>query len=363
LRDVAPARGLRNQRWWLLAIMVVALALRLWDLTLADVWFDEAVSASQARLGFIDMLVATGRDNYPPLHNIVLYPIVHLFGDGALALRLPSVLFGLATILIAADLGRLLFGARAGLVTAALVAASPLHIYYCQDGRMYTLFACVAALSMWALVRWRAAPSRGRAAVYVVATVLCLYAHFYSVFIVLAQNLWLLRLWRRGALARLKPWLGMQAVTSLAFLPWAVIMLHRTLVLQKHGFWLPQPDLYHTLEVPLALVIRRAAGRRADRGRPLAATLARQHFARVVARNIDCAAVAPVVRDPADLLATLHNRSIDRRLFTGRSGARAGPAGPSYLGGGRRAGRARADPSSPISRRGGTASGLGCARL
>lgn len=242
----------RAQRLWLFAIIVAATALRLWDLTLADIWYDEAVSASQARLGFFDMLVATGRDNYPPLHNIVLHPIVHLFGDGALALRLPSVLFGAALLLVAADLGRLLFGARAGLVTAALIAASPLHVYYAQDARMYTLFAFLAALSMWSLVRWAAVPSRARATVYVIATVLCLYAHFYAVFIVLAQNVWVVVLWRRRTIEKLSPWAILQVITGLAFLPWAVIMVHRTGVLQKYGFWLPEPDLDRTLEVPLA---------------------------------------------------------------------------------------------------------------
>src|SRR5690242_13311670 len=87
-------------RWALLtlAILVVAAGTRLMTVGRTDFWVDEAVSTLQSRVGFGDMLAATARDNYPPLHNIVLWAMIHLFGQGELVERLPSAIAGIGTI-------------------------------------------------------------------------------------------------------------------------------------------------------------------------------------------------------------------------------------------------------------------------
>jgi mannosyltransferase len=69
------------------------------------------------------------------------------------ALRWLSVLFALATVPLCFELGRRLDGVGAGMVAAAVVASSTALAVYGSFGRMYALFAFVAALFAVLFVR------------------------------------------------------------------------------------------------------------------------------------------------------------------------------------------------------------------
>jgi len=76
-----------------------------------------------------------------------------LFGCSVVACRSLSVLAGVATVPLVALLGAALAGRTAGAVAALLLAFSPLHMYYSQEIRMYSLVTALCALSAWALNR------------------------------------------------------------------------------------------------------------------------------------------------------------------------------------------------------------------
>ena len=65
----------------------------------AGIWLDEAISIHQANLAFHDMFenLQYG-DRHPPLHHMVLWLTVRAFGDGELAVRLPSLIAGTLVI-------------------------------------------------------------------------------------------------------------------------------------------------------------------------------------------------------------------------------------------------------------------------
>lgn len=86
------------------------------------------------------------------------YPLYYLlargslwFGDNEAALRLPSFIAGIATILLAYGVVRRVHSRTAGLVAAALVAFAPFHIYYSTFARYYALMMFFALLSLWFL--------------------------------------------------------------------------------------------------------------------------------------------------------------------------------------------------------------------
>jgi hypothetical protein len=80
-----------------------------------------------------------------PLH-FVLAHVAFWIDTGAEALRWLSVAFALATVPLCFELGRRLGGTGAGVVAAAVVASSTALSVYGSFGRMYALFAFVAAL-------------------------------------------------------------------------------------------------------------------------------------------------------------------------------------------------------------------------
>ncbi|MEA2193829.1 MAG: mannosyltransferase, partial [Solirubrobacteraceae bacterium] len=124
----------------------------------------------------------------------------HAFGIGEVGLRSLSALLGTATIGAVWALARRLGGARAGLAAAALVAFNPMLIWFSQEARGYALLALLGALSAWlwlcALDGARGGPAsarRGAARLLawgaVAALALC--THYYAIFLVAPQALWL----------------------------------------------------------------------------------------------------------------------------------------------------------------------------
>lgn len=100
--------------------------------------------------------------NHPGLRNLLVYGSLSLFGTGALALKLASVVFGSLTVaLVALVARRLLRNPLAALVAAGLLAVDALHIGFSRQAvhEVYTAFfgfgGIWAALRFHDTERWR----------------------------------------------------------------------------------------------------------------------------------------------------------------------------------------------------------------
>lgn len=142
------------------AALILALGLRLISLN-QSLWLDEAVQiwTSKLPLGrFFNQFLPT--DFNPPLYYLITHYWVELFGNSETALRLTSVVFGLASIyLFYIILKKLLITNYQLLVTVFLFATAPLHIYYSQEGRMYSLAVFSALLVTWRFIEYIDSPS------------------------------------------------------------------------------------------------------------------------------------------------------------------------------------------------------------
>ena len=75
-------------------LAVAAVAFRF--VTRSPLWLDEALSVNIARLPLGDIPEALRHDGHPPLYYFLLHGWMELFGDGDVAVRALSGLFGLA---------------------------------------------------------------------------------------------------------------------------------------------------------------------------------------------------------------------------------------------------------------------------
>jgi 4-amino-4-deoxy-L-arabinose transferase-like glycosyltransferase len=230
--EVVPARvptvsvrAARLARWWpLAALTILAAVLRLSTLELQSFWYDEAFTPVHV---LHPSLWATLRgvvhtENSPPLWYLLAWADSRVLGTGEIALRLPSALAGIATVLVAWAIGRELAGRRAALVSAALVAVNPLFVWYSQEARVYGLFVLMGALSMLCFLRVEREPSRGRAAAFALSGALALLSHYFAVFLLVPMVLWLAfgPGERRAATRRaVLPALGALVLVGLALLP------------------------------------------------------------------------------------------------------------------------------------------------
>jgi len=212
--DTAPRTALLV----LAAITAAGFALRL--AVPRGIWLDEAISVHQANLSLSDMMenLQYG-DRHPPLHHVVLWLTVKAFGDGELAIRLPSLIAGTLVIPALFMLGRELYDRRTGLVAAAFGAASPLLIWYAQEARMYAFVTLFGLLALWTQLRVIRRPTMLAWACYILATSALLLSHYFGLLLIGVQQLiWvgvLLHTWRAGH--RLRP-LALGFAYSLAVL-------------------------------------------------------------------------------------------------------------------------------------------------
>ena len=129
----------------------------------------------------------------PPLYYLLLHGWVLVTGaDSETMLRIPSVAAGVALVASVYWLGSLLGGRRAGLLSAALIAVSPLALLYAQQARAYIwamLAVTVAAAAAIEAVRRR---SGGWLAAAAAAGAAALLTHYTAVLVVAVVAVWVL---------------------------------------------------------------------------------------------------------------------------------------------------------------------------
>ncbi len=268
----------------LVAILLLALGLRLYRIDAQSLWNDEGTSVALAQRDLATIARDAAADIHPPLYYWLLHGWIKLVGTNETGVRSLSALLGVGLVALIYALGRLLTGRWAGLGAAFLAAVNPFQVYYSQEARMYMLLAVWGALAFYAALRWAfalspwgervgvrgelhdeqhlppppAPPPRegsnarlGWAIVYVLAGAAGLYTHYAFPLVLLPVNLVVLLdmglRWRQTATMnrrseRAKPakagsgqgdslpfvlaagpvarWLALQAAVALLFLPW-----------------------------------------------------------------------------------------------------------------------------------------------
>jgi mannosyltransferase len=179
--------------WALAGLTALGLAVRFASLGLQSYHHDEVITAMRVIPGsFEDMLhrVKTSESN-PPLYYTLAWGWAKAFGTGEFGLRSLSALFGAATVPLGYLIGRQLSNRRTGLTLAALVALNPMLIWYSQEARSYALLVFFGALSLLLFLR-ALDGGRGRdLALWALASALALFSHYFAVFAVGVEALWL----------------------------------------------------------------------------------------------------------------------------------------------------------------------------
>ncbi|MFI7601127.1 glycosyltransferase family 39 protein [Actinoplanes sp. NPDC049681] len=119
-----------------------------------QLWRDELATWSAATRT-VPQIFALGRhiDGVTVPYYLLEHLAVGLFGDSALALRLPSLLAATATAAVTGLLARRLWGARAAVLAGLLVSAMPVVSRYGQEARGYVFAALFAVVSTLLLLR------------------------------------------------------------------------------------------------------------------------------------------------------------------------------------------------------------------
>ena len=238
--EAAPRRPTRERRLEDVAVVagpaLLAVALCLIALTSRSLWLDEAATVAIAGQHGSALWSAIAHDGGNMLgYYALLHVLIGWFGDGALVIRLPSVVAAGAATGAVGVLGLRLFDRRVALASGLLSAVSLPLVFWGQDARGYATMVALVAWSFVAFATVVESGSKRSWIAYVVLTTLAVYASFVAVFVVPAQLVALL--WRRQSWRRVASAL---AACAVAWIPLAVLALERG---SGQLFWIPRPSL------------------------------------------------------------------------------------------------------------------------
>lgn len=225
---------MKRSVWILLAILVLAAALRFYRLDAQSFWNDEGTSARVAERSLPLITAAAIGDIHPPLYYYALHYWRSLWGDSEFALRSLSAVLGIMLVWLIYLLGLQLYKESVALVaafTAAFIAAvNPFQVYYSQEARMYMLLAVCAAASTYFLLRVVGQDGILPYIDYVLTAAAGMYTHYAFPFVLIVHNLavavWLI-VRRQDWPRRLATWAALQVAVAVLYLPWLGVALQR----------------------------------------------------------------------------------------------------------------------------------------
>jgi mannosyltransferase len=207
---------------WLIPalIVVLAFALRLYRVDWQSQWFDETFSVFTSGLDLRLLQKALVWDFVnPPLHSLLLHYWMMVFGSGDFSVRLPSVLAGTATVAMMYPLARRLVDRNAALLATFFMAISQVAIQYSQEARAYAMGMLLGTLCIWF---WLEARRTARWAcwwLFIAASLLLIYTHYYGISVLIALALW--TLWNsKTEPVRWTQWGVLLLVDTVAYIPW-----------------------------------------------------------------------------------------------------------------------------------------------
>jgi len=138
----------------LLVIFGLAAFFRVYDLGGRDLWTDEAWVALAALQDTPAAALAAGHST-PPLYLLTIWALAQIAGSSEAVLRSLSLIFGLGTLVLFWPLARALTSLSASFLGLAMVAFSPIMVYYSKELKQYSGDAFFAVLVFFLVERLR----------------------------------------------------------------------------------------------------------------------------------------------------------------------------------------------------------------
>jgi hypothetical protein len=208
---------------------LVALGVLMRFVSTSSLWLDEALSVNISALPVGDLLEALRHDGHPPLYYLLLHYWIGVFGEGDVAVRALSGVFGLAALPFAWVAGRRLGGPVAARWALLITALSPYCVRYSNETRMYSLVMLLVLVGYLLLSDALTTPTWPRLAGVAVVSGLLLLSHYWSIWLLGAVGLLLVWRWWKAPDERPATLKAIVAVGAggVLFLPWVPSFLYQ----------------------------------------------------------------------------------------------------------------------------------------
>lgn len=263
LEDAAKLRlpGEPAYRWALLALLVLASVLRLWDLQHIPFTHDEISALYRLRFSSFSELIAKGVaiDAHPSGVQVFEWIWTGLFGTSGMAVKLPFIVMGVAALFYLYRFAAAWTSPAAALLSIAFIGTVQYTVMYAQIARPYAAGFFTCALLMDQITRALGGRKWAWTGV-ALAAALCAYVHHFTLLFALLAGLCLLFLAPRAQRKRVLLAGGLALLLYLPELP----ITWRQLGYGGVGQWLTPPTASWLPEyvawifefsIPLAVVV------------------------------------------------------------------------------------------------------------
>lgn len=224
-----------DYRKGIIVLLLIGSLFRFYGLDHESLANDELSTCYRSSFDSISSVILRGvmPDKHPPGYQILMYFVIRSAGDSATALRFPSAIAGVISIFFLFLLGRRLFSSSIGFLAAALMTFSPVHIWYSQEARTYSILILMVTLSIYILVRMldslreKNSPGLLNSVVFTLLSILMEYFHYFGLLMVILESgiFLFVTIYRRKRI--LYP-VAVCVVSALAFLPWISVAMQQS---------------------------------------------------------------------------------------------------------------------------------------
>lgn len=173
----------------LILLTAIAAALRFYGLN-SELWYDEIKTLLESvRPPLSATLTDFPSNNDHPFFSLLSHLSVAIFGEQPWTVRLPAVLFGVASVPMLYLFGKDAAGRLEALLAAALLTFSYHHVAFSQSARGYSMLLFFTLLTSWLLLKAVRAPRLRPWLFYAVAAALGCYTHLTMIYVVASHGL------------------------------------------------------------------------------------------------------------------------------------------------------------------------------
>ncbi len=257
-------KNLETQSNYLLLLFITLLGafLRFYNLGKKSLWFDELAQVTISKTIIHDLslpqmgfLQGMWWELSPPLDYFITH-FMFVFGSSEWILRFPAAIFGVLSILAIFFLAKEFFGAPVGVISAFLLSISPMHIWYSQEVRVYSLFMFLTILSFLFLSQITKNDNTWYWFPLTLINLALIYTHYFGFFVILIQGVYLLLRFfltsnveakrlslQNKNLKTLLIWIISSQIVALLFIPWLDIFRFQTSDFRKPLYYGLQANL------------------------------------------------------------------------------------------------------------------------
>lgn len=229
----------------LILILIVGIVLRFYNFAEIPFTYDEFSALKRTSFSNLNDLFIYGIyvDGHPALIQLLIFFLVKIAGWSSIVIKLPFLIFGIASIYLVFIIGKKWFNVTAGLIAGALVATMQYPLMYSQIARPYISGMFFSLLLFWSWSNYVFDSKNEKKWNWhligiIVFDALCAYNHYYSLLFAFILGLSGLFFLKRK---KMIPYLISNVAAVLLFLPHINITLYQ-LSMGGVGQWLGKPD-------------------------------------------------------------------------------------------------------------------------